>query len=59
VTQRQAARDHVLIELRRHVEERQRIVRIHPPGSTHERYRKEILRLWRLALRAVEREGEA
>jgi hypothetical protein len=54
VTQRQAARDHVIYELRRQVKERHRIVHAHPPGTRLQAYRKEILRLWRLALRAVE-----
>lgn len=52
--QKEAARDYVLFDLRRAVAERERIVAMWEPGSTCDVYRREILRLWRLALRAVE-----
>lgn len=51
--QKSAARDFVLTDLRREVAERERIVAMWKRGSVGDGYRREILRLWRLALRAV------
>jgi hypothetical protein len=44
----------VLAALHREVAERQRIVGMHDKGSPCHVYRATILRLWRVALRAVE-----
>jgi hypothetical protein len=52
--QRQAARDRVLQDLRRQASFWQRIMRLHRPDSEVQAFRKEVARLWRLALRAVE-----
>jgi len=51
--ERNAARAYVLRDLNGQVLERKRIVGTHPRGAVGDVYRREILRLWRVALRAV------
>ena len=53
-TDKQAAREMVLCSFRAEVQRRDDIVRQHERGSPGDAYRREIRRLWRVALLAVE-----
>lgn len=52
-TDKQAARETVLHDLRAEVKRRESIVLQHDRGAVGDAYRREIRRLWRVALRAV------
>ena len=51
---KQAAKEYTLGHLRREVADRKRIVGMHERDSAGDAYRREILRLWRKALKAVQ-----
>lgn len=53
VSDRAAAFYRVTRDLTLEVKRRQDIVSMHPPGQAGDTYRREIARLWRVALRAV------
>ena len=56
--EKRAAGRVVLVDLLRTVGDRIETVDRHKPGSEYDTYRKEILRLWRVALRAVKAEAK-